>query len=121
MVSHHPAKCSGHRHCGCGSGDIIVLLCKMILQKHLVKELCDFLGGSPMVNHRPAKFGDHGHCDSGDIMVLVCHVILQGHVIKASCEPLVVCHHLAKFCCHRHYGSGDIFLMVDEQNSLCSR
>ena len=32
MVSHHPAKFSGQRHCG--SEDIMILVCHMIQQDH---------------------------------------------------------------------------------------
>ena len=45
MGSHHPAKFSGHRHCG--SGDITVLVCHMTLHDHVVKGLCDLMGRSP--------------------------------------------------------------------------
>ena len=35
MVSHHPAKFGDHGHCG--SGDIMVLVCHVILQSHFTK------------------------------------------------------------------------------------
>ena len=35
MVSLHPTKFGGHRHCD--SGDIIVLVCHLILQDHMIK------------------------------------------------------------------------------------
>ena len=48
MLSHHlPVMFSGHEHCGCGSRDIMVSVCQMILQNHVIKGLCDFMGGSP--------------------------------------------------------------------------
>ena len=34
-VSYHPAKFDGHRHCG--SEDIMILVCPMILQDHEIK------------------------------------------------------------------------------------
>ena len=39
MVSHQPDKFGGHRHCG--SGDIMILVCHVILQGHMIKESCD--------------------------------------------------------------------------------
>ena len=36
MISHNPAKFSGNRHRG--SGDIIVLICNIILQDNVIKE-----------------------------------------------------------------------------------
>ena len=35
MVSHHPVKFGGCRRCGIG--DIMVLVCQVILQDHVVK------------------------------------------------------------------------------------
>ena len=42
MLSDHPAKIVDHKHCG--SGDIIVLVSHVILQDHLIKAPCDFMG-----------------------------------------------------------------------------
>ena len=36
-VSHHPTEFCGFRHCG--SGDIMVLVCHVILEDHVIKEL----------------------------------------------------------------------------------
>ena len=44
MVSHHFAKINGHRHCD--SEDLMVLVCHMIMQNHVIKMLCEFIGGS---------------------------------------------------------------------------
>ena len=44
MVSHHFAKINGHRHCD--SEDLMVLVCHMILQNHVIKMLCELIGGS---------------------------------------------------------------------------
>ena len=44
MVSQHPARLGGHRHCG--SGDIMVSVCHVILQEHLIKGSCDSMGRS---------------------------------------------------------------------------
>ena len=45
-VSHHPALFRGHRHCG--SGDIMVLDCHVILQDHKNKGSSDFKDKSPL-------------------------------------------------------------------------
>ena len=45
MVSHHPTKFHGHRHCG--SGDKMVLVCHVISQDHVIKGSFDFMGGRP--------------------------------------------------------------------------
>ena len=41
MVSHHPVKFSGHRHCG--SGDIRIFVCHVTLQDHVIKGPFDFI------------------------------------------------------------------------------
>ena len=45
MVSYHPAKFGGHKHCG--SGDMF-LNCHVILQECVTQEPCDFLDRSPL-------------------------------------------------------------------------
>ena len=45
MVSQHPEKFHGHRHCG--SEDSMVLVCHMILKENMIKGSSDFLGRSP--------------------------------------------------------------------------
>ena len=48
MVCHHPTKFGGHRHCD--SGDIIVLVCHVILQDHKIMQVghvCGFMGMGP--------------------------------------------------------------------------
>ena len=37
MLYYHSGKFNGHRHCG--SGDVMVLDCQLILQDHMIKEL----------------------------------------------------------------------------------
>ena len=44
MVSHTPAKLGGHRHRD--SGDIMVLVCHVILQNLAIKGFCNFMGSS---------------------------------------------------------------------------
>ena len=46
MVSHHPAKFVGRRHCN--KRDIMVLICHKNSQGHVIKRSCDFVGGSPL-------------------------------------------------------------------------
>ena len=43
-VSYHPANFGGHRQCG--SGDIMVLVCHVISQDHLINGSYDFVGRS---------------------------------------------------------------------------
>ena len=44
-MSYHSAKFGGHSHPG--SGVIRNLVCHVILQDHVDKVSCDFIGGSP--------------------------------------------------------------------------
>ena len=58
IVSHDPAKFSGHWHCGCGD-----IMCS---EGHVI------YGQEPLkVSHNPAKFGGHRHFVSENIIVLV--------------------------------------------------
>ena len=76
----HPAKIESHRHCV--NGYVMILVCHVNLQDHVVIWSCDFMGRS--VTQGKSSFCHicgHKHCDSGDIMFLVCHMISQNHVI----------------------------------------
>ena len=43
-MSYHPAKFGSHSHFG---GEVIMnLVCHVIFQDHVIKVLCDFMGGS---------------------------------------------------------------------------
>ena len=44
-VSHNPANYDGQRHYVIG--DIMVLVCSVILQEHEIKGSCDFMGKRP--------------------------------------------------------------------------
>ena len=44
-ISYHPAKFVSHRHSG--SGHVMVFVCRMTLQDHLIKALNDFMVRSP--------------------------------------------------------------------------
>ena len=43
-VKYYLATFISHRHCG--SEDIVILVCHVILQNHVLKEPCDFIGTS---------------------------------------------------------------------------
>ena len=82
-VNYLPGKFDGHKLCR--SGDIIVLVCHVISQDHMMKQACNTTGKSPLrqvtiLQNLAAIFA------SGVIMILVCHVISQDHVIKRSCD-----------------------------------
>ena len=80
----HPAKFGGDSHCG--SGDIMILVCYVILQDHVIKGLSLYRQAPIKVSYHPANFVGHKHCGGGDIMILVCHVMLQDHLIKGPCD-----------------------------------
>ena len=42
MINHQLVKFGDHRHCG--SGDVMILGRQVILQDHVIKESCDFMG-----------------------------------------------------------------------------
>ena len=44
-VDYHPAKFVGHS--GCDNGDVVALVCHVILRDHTIKASCNFMGGSP--------------------------------------------------------------------------
>ena len=45
-ISHHRARFDGHGHfC---KGDIMVLVCYVILEDHVIKELCDCIARRPL-------------------------------------------------------------------------
>ena len=80
----YSTKVSGHKHSG--SRDIIIFVCHVTLQDHVIRGLCNFMVRSPSkTSYHPTKFCSHRHCNSADVMVLVCHVMSQDHVIKGSC------------------------------------
>ena len=45
IVSHHPTEFAVNRHFV--RRDIMALVCHVILQVHVIKGLCDYLGGAP--------------------------------------------------------------------------
>ena len=45
IICHQPAKSGGHRYHG--SGDIMTLVCHVILQDHITKGMMNFKGGNP--------------------------------------------------------------------------
>ena len=44
-MSYHLAKFGGYRHCG--SEDLMILVCHVILQDQVIKDSCDFMDKSP--------------------------------------------------------------------------
>ena len=44
-LNYQPAKIGGHNYSG--SGDIMFLVCPVILQDHVIKVSCDFTGKKP--------------------------------------------------------------------------
>ena len=56
-ISYHPTKFGGHKDCG--GEDIMILVCHVILEKHVIKMSCEF-----EVGYHPDKFGSHRHSDS---------------------------------------------------------
>ena len=66
------ANFGGHRYPG--NGDIMIFVCRVTLQEHVIKVLCNFMVRSPR------------NAGSEDIMPLVCCVFLQNHVIKGLCD-----------------------------------
>ena len=68
QVKSPPCQFEGQRHCN--SGDIMVLVCHMILQDYITKGSCDYIVKSPsMLSYQPT-FGGHRHCDTRVVMVL---------------------------------------------------
>ena len=56
-ISYHPTKFGGHKDCG--GEDIMILVCHVILENHVIKMSCEF-----EVGYHPDKFGSHRHSDS---------------------------------------------------------
>ena len=52
-VSYHLAKVGGHRYSA--SGDILFLVCQVILQDQVIKGSCGFMGGSPLCKSPPCQ------------------------------------------------------------------
>ena len=66
QVNYHPARFSSHKHCA--SGDIIVLVCHVILQDIVIKH------------------GDQNNWGNEDKIAFDYHVISPERVIEASCD-----------------------------------
>ena len=99
-----PAKSRGKRYCG--NGDIMALVCQVISQKHMIKGLLDFMGGSPLwqVTTLPSL-----------VVIGCCNKLLYDLARARDSitirlyrqESLKVSHHTTKFVCDRHCGSGN--------------
>ena len=55
----------------CGSGDIMVLVCHVILNDSMIKGSCNFMGGAPRGKSPPANSGGHRHCGGADMFLVV--------------------------------------------------
>ena len=66
----------------CGSRDIILLVCHVISQDHVIKGSFDYRLKPMKVSYQISKFGGHSYCGSRVMMLFVCHVTFQDHVIK---------------------------------------
>ena len=64
---------------------IELLVLRVILYDHVIKESCDFIERRISMKVTIMK-SYHRQCGSGDKMILACHVILQDHKIKGTCE-----------------------------------
>ena len=75
------------------------------------------------VSHHPAKFGNHKHSGSGDVFSLSCDLAgpCDQRVMRFyGWEPLIG-HHPAKFDDYSRCGGGYMYLVVEGQDSTCSR
>ena len=94
-VSYHLATFGGYRRCG--SGDIMILVCHMILLDHVLtrsrnQRVMWVYEQKPIkVSYHPATFLSHRHSGSGDIF-LICHVILtlQGYLENTELTALIL-------------------------------
>ena len=107
-VSHHPIKFGGHTHCYIG--DIMILVCCMISQDHIIRGSCAFIGSGPLtwiiiVSRMVA-------IDA--LIVEICFCLTHGLVglhdqsvkLLYDLEPLKGSHHNTIFGGHRHCGCG---------------
>ena len=101
-ASYHPPNFGDHSHCG--SGTIIILVCHVISQNHVIKGSSEFLGRSPSrkVTTLPSLMAIGMQCCSGNIFLVV-----QGQEITYPCfnPPLlfiskthgIACSHMRIF------------------------
>ena len=102
----------------------MVLVCHMILQDHIIKGPCEFMGRSPSrLSYHPAKFGSHWDCQVWQPQAtwqqtyngyLSCDLARKcnQNIRLYGLQPLKVCHHSSKFGAHRGCESGDIMVLV---------
>ena len=64
-TNYHHIKFRDHRHSG--SGDMVVLVCHVILQNHVIKGRSPHRQESIKVGYHPTKFDGHRDSNSGDI------------------------------------------------------
>ena len=68
MKSYHYAKFGGHSHSGSG---IMILVCHVISQDHVIKRSRNFMGGSPHGKSPPCQPPGHKHGGCGDMFLVV--------------------------------------------------
>ena len=118
IVSHHLAKFCGHRACGSSdttNEDIIVLVCHVISQDHVIKGWFDFISRSPSrkVTILPSLVAISNVVME---MILVCHVISgrprDRRVMWLNRQKrIMVNYYPAKFGENRQCGSADMILV----------
>ena len=83
-ISHHPAKFSGHRHCGSGVMSYFVTWSHMTKwpKGHLILKVWPAHGKSNHAKFMAISIAAVQNCGSSDIMVLVCPKIWQDHMTK---------------------------------------
>ena len=87
MVSQHPAKFGSKRQCI--SGDVMVLVCHMTSQDHVIKESCDFMGESPLRSVTNLSI----LVAISTVVVEVCLSLLKSRIKHARLNPI-----LKKYC-----------------------
>ena len=109
-LSHHLAKPGGYR-CS-GSTYIMVFICHVTLQDHVIKALYDIMFRNPSKDATilPSLVAIEA------VVLEICRVISQDQVTKGlwlhGQEPIKVNYHSARFGGDRDYGNGDIMIFV---------
>ena len=111
-VNHHPVKFCDHIYCG--SGNIIISVCNLLSQGHVVKCCSNFMGRIPSWQFTSLL----SRAAIGTVIVEIrfsCDLARprdQNVIWLYRREPIKVSYHPAKFGGHRHCGSGDIMILV---------
>ena len=114
-VIHHPVKSGDHRRSG--SRVIIFLVCQVISQYHVIKETCDFMGGSlsgkspPYNVWWPYSFWLWRYNVVNFSSDLARPSYLRTMWLHRK-DPHKVSYHPAQFGGQKHFDSGDITFLV---------